>query len=206
MSYTGSLQAREDLLALAHQMGVLRARDLVAHGIARDYLAPLVVEGRLKRVDRGLYVLPEAVQSTHYPLAEATKRVPGGIICLHSALAFHHLTPHTSDEIWVAMNRGTHHPKTTTLPLHVLRFSGLARSFGVEEHRIDGVQVRVYSPAKTVADCFKFRYKLGVEVALEALRETWYARRATLSDLWEAAQVCRVTSVMRPYLEMLGGS
>jgi predicted transcriptional regulator of viral defense system len=206
MPYVGSQQGREDLLALAHQMGVLRARDLVAHGIARDYLAPLVVEGHLKRVDRGLYMLPEVVQSAHAPFVQATRRIPGGIICLHSALAFHHLTSQAPEEIWVAIDRGTHQPKTTALPLHVLRFSGLARSFGVENHCVDGVPIRVYSPAKTVADCFKFRYKLGVEIAIEALRETWFARRATLSDLWTAAQICRVTSIMHPYLEMLGGA
>lgn len=205
MSYAGSPQSREDLLVLARQMGVLRARDLVAHGIARDYLTSLVDEGRLKRVDRGLYMLPEVVQSAHAPLVQTTKRVPGGVICLHSALAFHHLTPQAPDEIWIAIDRGTHQPKTTAFPLHILRFSGLARSFGVENHYIDGMLLRVYSPAKTVADCFKFRYKLGMEVAIKALRETWYARQATLSDLWAAAQVCRVTSVMRPYLEMLGG-
>lgn len=206
MSYANSQRCREDLLALAHQMGVFRSRDLAAHGIARDLLAPLVLEGRLKRVERGLYMLSETTQSAHCPLAEAAKRVPAGVICLHSALAFHHLMPQAPKEIWVAIHRDAHPPKVTTLPLHIVRFSGLARTFGVEEHCIDRVPIHVYSPAKTVADCFKFRYKLGVEVAIEALREVWYARRATLSDLWTAAQICRVTSIMRPYLEMLGGA
>ncbi len=204
MSDASSQRCREDLLALAHQVGVFRARDLVAHGIARGHLAPLVLEGRLKRVERGLYVLSEKARSTQYPLAEAAKRVPAGVICLHSALAFHHLMPQAPEEVWVAIHRDAHPPKVTTSPLHIVRFSGLARSFGVEEHSIDGVPVRVYSPAKTVADCFKFRYKFGVEVALEALRETWYSRKATLSELWEAARVCRVASSMRPYLEMFG--
>lgn len=205
MSYASSQRCREDLLALAHQMGVFRSRDLADHGIARDLLAPLVLEGRLKRVERGLYMLSEMTRSAQYPLAEAAKRVPAGVICLRSALAFHHLMPQAPEEVWMAIHKDAHFPKATTLPLHIVRFSGLARSFGVKQHCIDGVSVHIYSPAKTVADCFKFRYKLGVEVALEALRETWYARRATLSELWEAAQVCRVTSIMRPYLEMLGG-
>lgn len=206
MSYSGSQQQQEEVLALAQQLGIFRSRDLIARGIARNYLGQLVAEGYLKRVERGLYVLPTAARSAHYPLIEVAKRVPTGVICLRSALTFHHLLPHTSDEVWVAINRDRHLPKASTLPIHIVRFSGLARSFGVEEHHLDGVPVRVYSPAKTVADCFKYRYKLGVEVALEALREAWYARRATLSDLWAAAQVCRVTSIMRPYLEMLGGS
>lgn len=205
MPYTGSQHYREGVLALVNQMGVLRARDLVAHGIARDYLGQLVVEGRLKRVDRGLYVLSEAPRSAHYPLAEATRRVSDGVICLQSALAFHHLSPQAPHEVWIAIDRDRHLPTGTKLPLHIVHFSGLARSFGIEAHVADGVPIRVYSPAKTVADCFKFRYKIGVEVANEALRETWYARQATLSELWEAAKVCRVTSVMRPYLEMLGG-
>lgn len=205
MSYVGSQRCREDVLALAQQMGILRTRDLRTYGIARDYLGQLVEEGRLKRVERGLYVLPEEEQPAHDPLAETTKRIPKGVICLQSALAFHHLTSRAPEEVWVAIDRSMHPAKAALLPLHIVRFSGLARSFGIETHEVDGVPVHIYSPAKTVADCFKFRYKIGGEVAVEALRETWYARRATLSDLWAAAQVCRVTSVMRPYLEILGG-
>lgn len=206
MASISSQQRQEELLALAHQLGLFRAQDVVAHGISRSYLTTLVLEGRLKRVERGLYVLPEAARSVHHPLAEAARRVPEGVICLRSALAFHHLTTQTPEEVWVAIQRNKHRPQAAKLPLRIVRFSGLAHTFGVEEHRINGVPVHVSSPAKTVADCFKYRYKIGVEVALEALRETWYARRATLSDLWAAAQVCRVTSVMRPYLEVLGGS
>jgi predicted transcriptional regulator of viral defense system len=200
----GSQCSREDLLALVQQMGVLRARDLRMYGISRVYLSQLVEEGRLTRVDRGLYVLPDAARSTHLPLAEAAKRVQGGVICLRSAFAFHHPSFPVPDKVWIALDRDAHRPKMATPPLHLVRFSGLARSYGVETHQVDGVLIRVYSPAKTVADCFKFRHKLGGDVALEVLRETWYTRRATLSDLWEAAQVCRVSSVMRPYLEILG--
>lgn len=152
---------REDLLALAHQIGVLRARDLHAYGISRVYLSQLVEEGRLNRVDRGIYVLPEAARSPHFLLAEAAKRVPGGIICLHSAFAFHHPTSSVHDKVWIALDRDAHRPQVTTPQLHLVRFSGLARSYGVETHQVDGVIIRVYSPAKTVADCFKFRNKLG---------------------------------------------
>jgi predicted transcriptional regulator of viral defense system len=131
-------------------------------------------------------------------------RVPAGVVCLHSALAFHHLTTQAPREVWLALERDTYQPRVTWWPLHIVRFSGLAWTFGMQAHQVEGIPIQVYSPAKTVADCFKFRYKLGWHVAVEALRETWRARRATLSELWEAAQVCRVTSVMGPYLEILG--
>lgn len=198
------LSHREALLSLARQMGVLRPPDLAAVGIPRDYLRRLVAEGQLKRVERGLYVLTEAQVTEQHRIAQAARRVPYGVVCLLSALAFHHLTLQPPQEAWLAIDRDAHAPHTTQLPLHIVRFSGHARTFGVETHQVEGVSVRIYSPAKTVADCFKYRYKLGLEVAVEALRETWYTRKATLSELWEAAKVCRVTSSMRPYLEMFG--
>jgi predicted transcriptional regulator of viral defense system len=195
---------REALLALARQIGVLCPPDLAALGIPRDYLRRLVEEGQLKRIERGLYVLKEARVTEQHALVEAARKVPHGVLCLLSALAFHQLTTHPPPEVWLAIDRDAHAPQKTQLPLHLVRFSGHARQFGVETHQVEGVPIRIYSPAKTVADCFKYRYKLGLEVALEALRETWYTRKATLSELWEAARVCRVTSSMRPYLEMFG--
>lgn len=194
----------EEVLALARQLEILRSRDLAPHGLAREHLRRLVQTGRLTRVERGLYVLPEVTQPEDHLLAEVTRRVPGGVVCLLSALVFHHLITETPDEVWLALEHDAHRPQVARWPLRIVRFSGLAWSFGVEEHQIGGVPIRVYSPAKTVADCFKYRSKLGRGIALDALRETWRARRATISELWEAAQVCRVASVMRPYLEMLG--
>ena len=193
----------DDVLALAQQVGVLRSRDLAAAGIAREHLRRLVQEGRLKRVERGLYVLPDTSVTEHHVLAKVARRIPAGVVCLLSALAFHHLSPQAPIQVWLAIDHDAHRPQATQLPLRIVHFSGLARSFGVEEHQVEGVSLQVYSPAKTVADCFKYRSKLGLEVALDALRETWRARRATVSELWEAAQVCRVTGVMHPYLEML---
>lgn len=198
------LSYREALLALAEQVEVLCPSDLAARGIPRDYLRRLVEEGHLKRVERGLYVLAGGQVSEQHTLIQAIRKVPHGVVCLLTALAFHALTSHPPQEIWLALDRDAHAPHTTRLPLHIVRFSGLARTFGVETHQLEGVSIRIYSPAKTVADCFKYRHKLGLEVALEALRETWYTRKATLSELWEAARVCRVTSSMRPYLEMFG--
>ncbi len=195
---------RTALLALANQVGILRPSDLKERGIPRDYLRRLVREGQLKRVERGLYTLANAKITEQHLFVAATRRVPHGIVCLLSALAFHGLTSHPPEEIWLAIDRNTHAPQTIHLPVHIVRFSGLACTYGVETHQVEGVSVPVYSPAKTVADCFKYRYKLGLDVASEALREVWYTRRATLSELWEAARVCRVTSSMRPYLGLLG--
>ncbi|HEU5379100.1 MAG TPA: type IV toxin-antitoxin system AbiEi family antitoxin domain-containing protein [Ktedonobacteraceae bacterium] len=204
MSLSPYSRRSDEVLALVRQLGVLRSRDLAAHGIAREHLSRLVRGGHLRRIERGLYVLPDANQGEHRQFAEMARRVPGGVVCLLSALAFHHLTTQAPDEVWLALERDAHCPQITQWPLRIVRFSGLARSFGIEEHQVGGVPIQVYSPAKTAADCFKFRSKLGQGIALDALRETWRARKATISELWEAAQVCRVAGVMRPYLELLG--
>ncbi|HEY7124089.1 MAG TPA: type IV toxin-antitoxin system AbiEi family antitoxin domain-containing protein [Ktedonobacterales bacterium] len=199
MGYTRS----EQVLELAREVGILRARDLDRLGIAREHLSRLEQRGLLERIDRGLYMLSNAEVTEFHSLVEATGRVPHGVICLTSALAFHHLTTQAPREVWMAIDAKAYRPKSDVLPLRIVRFSGKALTYGIETHLIEGVRVRVYSPAKTVADCFKFRYKIGKDVAFEALRETWYARRATAHELRSAAEVCRVWQVMRPYLEAL---
>jgi len=191
------------ILQLARDLGVLRARDLAQHGIAREYLTRLVRAGLLERTGRGIYILPDTDLTEHHSLAEAAKRFPAGIVCLLSALRFHDLTTQAPFEVWLALPPSARAPRAGWPPLRVVRFSGSALTEGVEEHVIERARVRVYSPAKTVADCFKYRNKIGLDVALEALRETWRARRATMDELWRYAEVCRVTTVMRPYLESL---
>lgn len=191
------------VLQLARELGILRSRDLARHGIAREYLARLVRAGLLERAGRGLYVLPDAELTEYHSLAEAAKRVSDGIVCLLSALRFHDLTTQAPFEVWLALPPTARRPRPVSPPLRIVRFSGSALTKGVEEHVIEGVRVRVYNPAKTVADCFKYRNKIGLDVALEALRETWRARRATMDELWHYAEVCRVATVMRPYLESL---
>jgi predicted transcriptional regulator of viral defense system len=190
-------------LQLARELGVLRPRDLAQHGIAREYLSRLTQAGLLERTGRGLYVLPDAELTDHHSLAEAAKRVPAGIVCLLSALRFHDLTTQAPFEVWLALPPAARRPRPGSPPLRIVRFSGSALTEGIEEHVIEGVRVRVYNPAKTVADCFKYRNKIGLDVALEALRETWRERRATMDELWRYAEVCRVATVMRPYLESL---
>lgn len=193
------------ILRLAKRAGVLRPRDLDAARIPRTYLGRMLSSGLLERVGRGLYVLAGSGFGEHRTLVEAGKRVPKGVVCLLSALRFHNLTTQAPKEVWLAIGEKAWRPRLTSPPLRIVRFSGRALREGVEVRKIEGVEVRVYSPAKTVADCFKYRNKIGLDVALEALRECWRARRCTMDELWRYAKVCRVQNVMRPYLEAVTG-
>ena len=147
--------------------------------------------------------LPDRPASEHTTLAEVASKHPNTLVCLLSALQFHGLTTQSPFEVWVAIANKARAPKMDYPPLRVVRFSGDALTEGVEKHVVDGVTVQVTSVAKTVADCFKYRNKIGLDVALEALREAWNAKRVKMDDLWHCAQVCRVANVMRPYLEAL---
>jgi len=194
---------KQKILELARQMGLIRPRDVEAAGVHREYLLRLYRNGELIRVGRGLYSLPDGQTSESLSLAEVAKRVPNAVICLVSALGFHHLTTQIAHSVWIAIENKKWEPTFEYPSLEIVRFSGSAFSFGVEDHEVDRITVKIYSPAKTVADCFKFRNKVGLDVALEALRETWRSRKATMDELWEAAKVCRVANVMRPYLEAI---
>jgi len=191
------------VLQLARSTGVLRPRDVEAAGIPREYLLRLLREGHLVRTGRGLYSLPDMIASESATLADVAKRVPNGVVCLISALTFHQLTTQVSDRVWVAIERRTWEPRLVYPTLELVRMGGRSFTYGVEHHEIDRTTVRIYSPAKTVADCFKFRNRIGLDVALESLRATWRERRATMDEMWEAAAVCRVANVMRPYLESI---
>ena len=194
---------KERVLELVRRAGVLRPRDLDAEGIPREYLRRLLDEGLLDRTGRGLYVAAGSKPTPNHTLAEVCKRVPHGVVCLLSALQFHELTTQAPFEVWLAIGEKARLPKVEYPPMRIVRFSGQALEFGVKEHRVEGVVVKVYGPAKTVADCFKYRNKIGLDVAMEALRDCWKKRRATMDELWAAAEVCRVANVMRPYLESL---
>ncbi len=200
---TEKVSRTEQVLRLAQEAGVLRPRDLAAQGIPHVYLQTLYKRGKLLRTGRGLYTLTDGAWTENHSLAEVCKYVPHGVICLPSALAFHNLTTQNPSRVWVAISPKKHRPRLDYPPLRVVRFSGAALTEGVETHTIEGVPVRVYNPAKTVADCFKYRNKIGLDVALEALRDCWRERRATMDGLLRYAKVCRVANVMRPYLESL---
>ncbi len=196
--------AAEKLIDLARSQGLIRPRDLAPLGISRVSLTRAVRRGQLERVGRGLYGLPGREVSAHGALAEVARRVPKGIVCLLSALRFHGLTTQATFAVWLAIANKSIAPKLDYPPLRIVRFSGAALTEGVEEHDVDRVTVRVTCVAKTVADCFKYRSKIGLDVALEALREAWHEKRVTSDDIWRYAKVCRVANVMRPYLESLG--
>jgi predicted transcriptional regulator of viral defense system len=191
------------VLKIVRKSGILRPRDLATQSIPRTYLQRLHQQGLLVKETRGLYKLPDAEITEHHSLAEACKRVPRGVVCLLSALQFHKLTTQAPSEVWIALDRKARAPRQAGQPLRLVRMSGKALTEGVEEHRIEGVAVKVYKPAKTVADCFKYRNKIGLDVALEALRDYKQKHRDRMDELWRFAKVCRVERVMRPYLEAL---
>jgi predicted transcriptional regulator of viral defense system len=197
------MDRKRKIIELAERMGIIRPRDVEAAGIPREYLRRMFLSGEIERVGRGLYTLPESLTSESVSLAEVAKRIPNGVICLISALQFHHLSTQIPHKIWIAIENGKWEPEFKYPPLEIVRLTGPVFGFGVEKHKVDHVPVMVYSPAKTVADCFKFRSRVGLDVALEALRETWSYRRASIDELWEAAKVCRMTNVMRPYMEAM---
>lgn len=192
------------ILNLALSKGVLRTRDVCAAGGSRVTLAKLVREGLLSRIGRGLYALPDRPFSENGALAEVSAKSRQGVVCLISALRFHQLTTQQSSEIWLAIPHKAHPPKLDYPPLRVVHMSGDAMTAGIQSANVAGASVRVFCAAKTVADCFKFRNKVGLDVALEALNEAWASRRVTMDELWRYAQICRVANVMRPYMEALG--
>ena len=189
---------QQQVLELVHLNGVLRPKDLAKRGIGSRYLSTLVREGMLRRTGRGLYVLPTHIPSQHHSLAEAARRVPNGIVCLLSALRYHELTTQAPFEVWMAIPEKAWQPRVDHPPIRTVRVSGKALEFGVQQHDVERVSVRIYSPAKTVADCFKFRNRIGLDVALEALRDAWAKRVVTIDELWRAAEATRMQNVMRP--------
>jgi len=187
------------------RMGVFRPRDVAGRGISRKYLGTLCAAGLAVRLGRGMYIAADALgrATERHDYACAARMVPQGVVCLLSALMFHNLTTQFPREVWLAIGRKKWLPRSSPVPLRIVKFSSAALQTGVETHLVDGIKVNVFSPAKTVADCFKFRNKVGLDVAIEALRECWRSRRATADDLWRCAKICRVANVMRPYMESL---
>lgn len=195
--------AQQKALKLAARTQGVTTREIAAAGIHRQALTRLVEAGKLERVARGVYRLPEQAATEHHGLALASIAMPQATVCLLSALQFHQIGTQLPAQVWVAIDRRARQPSLKYPPLRVMRYSGEALTAGVETHRLEGRAVRIYSVAKTLADCFKYRNKIGLDVALEALREAWRARRFTMDDLHRQAHVCRVQRVMQPYLEAL---
>ena len=194
---------RDRTLKLARRARGVTPRELTNQGIHRQILTRLVEDGQIERVARGVYRLPEQPITENHGLALAAAAVPQGVICLLSALQYHGIGTQLPSEVWIAIDRRAWRPTLTFPPLRIVRFTGQALSAGVESHQMEGRTVRVYGIAKTIADCFKYRNKIGLDVALEALREGWRARRFTMDELDRCAAICRVQQVMRPYIEAL---
>ena len=172
-------------------------------GIHPQTLKRLVESGQIERIARGRYCLAGYPFTEHHGFVLASAAIPNGVICLLSALQFHQIGTQLPHEVWIAMDRGAWRPKVEYPPLRVVRFSGEALTAGIEEHALEGHTVRVYNVAKTLADCFKYRNKIGLDVALEALNEAWRDRRFTMDEIERYARICRVSKVMRPYLEAI---
>lgn len=191
------------LLQLASQKGILRSSDLSEMGIPRMYLTRLIASGQLEKAGRGLYRLPDSPPSEHESLIAIATQVPQAVFCLLTALQFHELTTQLPRRVWIAMPRGSHSPKIAYPPIRMIQFSGAAYSEGIEVHERDQVKLQVYCIAKTLADCFKHRNKVGLDVALEALKEARASKKVSSDDLWHYAKICRVSNVMRPYLAVI---
>ena len=191
----------QTVLALAKQRPLLRARDLTEHAVPTMVLSRLVLTGKLERVARGVYSLPGRTLSEHSSLAEVALRVPRGVICLLSALRVHGIGTQAPFDVWLALPHHTPVPKLDQPAIRTVHMSGPALTEGIEPIQVEGIAVPVYNAAKTVADCFKFRNKIGIDVALEALHDGWAQRKFTMDALWHYATINRVANVMRPYLE-----
>ncbi len=194
---------QEKTMQYVLQNRIVRPRDVESIGIPREYLLRLHRQGKLVRSGRGIYTLPDAAITERHTYAEVAKRVPEAVLCLLSALAFHQITTQNPVSVWIALRKGARKPAVTTPSLRVVRLTGASLVAGVEKHQVEGVTVRIYSPAKTVADCFKFRNKIGLDIAIEALKDCLHQKKATVNDIYRYAKICRVSNIIRPYMEAL---
>lgn len=199
-----STEAASRVLRLAGARSVVRARDLAAHGVHTSTLTRLTRAGSLEKVGPGRYRLAKQQPRTeHHDLVVAAAAVPRAVVCLLSALQFHGVGTQLPHEVWIAVPRGARVPRLTTPPLHVVNVSSTVFDLGIETHRIERQVVHVYSLARTVADCFRFRNQIGLDVALEALTDAWRSKRLNIDELNRIAKKLRVHRVMQPYLEMV---
>ena len=203
MKHATIVTQEQQLIQLVTEVKTLRARELDRHGIARSYLRDLVARGVLVQTGRGLYTLADTEVSEYQTLIEASLRLPHGVICLASALRFHGLTTQNPWKVWMLIKTGTRIPKVDYPAVLTFQASGASFAEGVETYLLDGTPVRITSVAKTIADCFKYRNKAGLDVALEALRECLRERRTTREELHHFARICREDRIMQPYMEAL---
>lgn len=197
------MNAEDKILELTRVSGILRSRDLEAHGIARTHLQRLQTKDKLRKVGRGLYVLAEHEATMHSGLAAIAKHTEAAVVCLLSALRVHELTTQAPFEVWIAIPTGHRPPKSTGAPVRVVRMATEPLAAGVEQHQIDGVSVPVFDAEKTVVDCFRFRNRIGLDVALEAMRDYLKRPGRSVDQLLHYARIDRVANTIRPYLEAM---
>ncbi len=197
---TTSLQ-RAQALKLLGTHSMMRLRDFATHGIGPETLARLVRDGMVVRPARGLYQLADGPTDARHVLAEASALVPKGVVCLVSALQFHGLTLQMPSSVWMAIGRTAWRPRFDYPPIRFVRFAGSALAEGVERHRIEGIDVAITDPSRTIVDCFRYRAKVGIDVAMEGLREGLRQRKVTSDQLWRYGTKARIWSTMKPYVE-----
>lgn len=190
------------IVEILKKKGIIRSCEMDAMGISRSNIRRLVESGEVLRISRGLYRLSGTAVSENISLAEVFKLVPRGVFCLFTALVFHKFTVQVAPQVCIALKGTAWRPKISMVNIRVYRFSGKVFQAGIEEHIVDGVTIRVYSAAKTVADCFKMRNKIGLDVALEALMEALRTKKASSEEIHKMAKICRVERIIRPYMEM----
>ncbi|HHT9959392.1 TPA: type IV toxin-antitoxin system AbiEi family antitoxin domain-containing protein [Legionella pneumophila] len=194
---------KQKVLQMASKTGIVRMSDLTERGITRATISRLVSENKLEKLASGLYCLPETEFSEKESLVIIASRVPQAVFCLLTALQIHDLTTQLPRKVWIAMPKGSHPPKMDYPPLKMVQYSDEAFSEGIEIIESDNIKLRVYNFAKTIADCFKHRNKIGLDVAIEALKEAYTKNKVTVDELWHYAKICRVANVMRPYIEAI---
>jgi len=197
------MKLSEKILEIAEVKKFIRPKDLIAEKIPTVYLSRLVKQGKLLQVGHGLYTLPETRFDENQSMLEVQHLVPNGVFCLLTALQFHNLTTQNPFQVWLAVDRRRADPRIRSIQNRIFRMSGEMFSAGIEEHQVEGGTIRVYSPSKTVADCFKYRNKIGLDVAMEALRDAWRKRLITMDELWRFAEINRVSKVILPYAQMM---
>lgn len=196
-------KSEQQIIAMVSKQGTISAFDLLSRGIPREYLSRMAKKGFLLRLNRGVYCLPDADITENHDLVLVGVKVPNGVITLLSALAFHHIGTQSPHETWLAVKAKSYAPKFDYPHVRYHFYSGAAYELGIEVHVIEGVEVKVYSAAKTVVDCFRMRNKMGLDVALEALKEGWREKKFTADELMTLAKKCRIASVIQPHFEML---
>lgn len=187
---------------IIRQRGIITSVDIRRLGFSPKLLCYLKAKGTLRRISRGAYILSEHVSSQE-TFTEVALKIPHGVICLLSALQYHELTTQMPYESWVAIEKGAYYPRNLKPSIKIIQLTGDNFSSGIETHECNGINIRVYCPAKTVVDCFRFRNKIGIDVAIEAMRDALSQKKAASDEIWEYARISRLTKVMRPYLETI---